>query len=298
MATLPRITVVTPSYNQACYLEETIESVLTQKYPNLEYIVIDGGSTDGSVEIIRNYSDKMKYWISEPDQGQSHAINKGFTQATGDILCWLNSDDVFLPGALACVGEQFQRRPQVDMLMGYTVFVSAEKRIQRCVYNLMRLHMLAKYGVIAFSQQSMFWRRELLERVGCLDESLHACMDVDLWIRFLKASAKVRRINRYLAAWRLHSACKSVAFDGFAENKPDAARLEASTIWDKERRLLRERHRDYRYGNTARWAIMLYRIYKLCYGDYVRDLMFRVKWKDKPLEGLSRSLDRSHLRAS
>jgi len=298
MGNLPRITVVTPSYNQGRYLEETIESVLMQRYPNLEYFVIDGGSTDDSVAIIKKYSDKMKYWISEPDRGQSHAINKGLRQATGEIMCWLNSDDVFLPGALACMGEMFQRSPRVDVLMGYTLLVDAEKRIEKCVYNLIKFTALAKHGVIPFSQQSMFWRRELMNRAGYLDESLQTSMDTDLWIRFLKSGARVRRINRYCAAWRLHDACKSVAFDGFSENKPPTAPSAALNTLDKDRLLLRERHKDYRYRNTARWARALYLIGKLSHGDYLRDLLFRIKWKNQPLEKLCASLDRMQLHNS
>jgi len=286
MGMLPRITVVTPSYNQGRYLEETIESVLTQGYPRLEYMVIDGGSTDESVAIIQKHAPHINYWVSERDDGQSAAINKGFQRASGDVLCWLNSDDVFLPGALLCVGEAFERNPGADVIMGYTLLVDAEKRIQKCVYNLIGCTVLAKHGVIPFSQQSMFWRTELMNRVGHLDESLQTSMDTDLWIRFLKSGAKVRCINRYCAAWRLHDACKSVAFDGFSENRLPAMRSGVLNTLDKDRLLLRERHKDYRYRNTARWARALYVGGKLCHGEYLRELLFRARWRGRPLSEL------------
>jgi glycosyltransferase involved in cell wall biosynthesis len=120
----PKITVVTPSFNQAAYLQETIESVLNQDYPNLEYIVLDGGSTDGSIDILKKYEKYFAYWRTHPDDGQSAAIIEGFQKSTGDILCWLNSDDFLAPGALALVGEYFQEHPEAEFLVGEVCIVN------------------------------------------------------------------------------------------------------------------------------------------------------------------------------
>ena len=131
----PKISIVTPSYNQAEFLERTILSVLNQNYPNLEYIIIDGGSTDSSAEIIKKYERYLTYWVSEPDDGQADAINKGFAKATGDILAWLNSDDLYLPGALLKVKESFQNAG-IAFLYGHSILVDKEDRVIRILYTL------------------------------------------------------------------------------------------------------------------------------------------------------------------
>ena len=138
---LPTVTVVTPSYNQADYLEETIRSVLNQSYSYLEYIIVDGGSTDGSVEIIRKYSDKLAWWISEPDQGQTDAINKGFAKANGDILAWLNSDDTYLEGAVSEAVDYLEANPEVGMVYGDANLINDDG-------NISMLHTLRKYFLL------------------------------------------------------------------------------------------------------------------------------------------------------
>jgi glycosyltransferase involved in cell wall biosynthesis len=206
----PKITVITPSYNQAEYLEQTIRSVLLQGYPVLEYIVIDGGSTDNSVEILRRYEPWLSSWVSEPDRGQSHAINKGFAQATGQILCWLNSDDYLLPGALKTVAETLADHTgnvalvgdclKVNMLDGSTqYFYGRFESRQRLFQFWQGYHM---------HQPAIFWRREVFEAVGGLDESLHLTMDFDYWARIAKQFNFVN-LNQALAASHYHAAAKT-----------------------------------------------------------------------------------------
>ncbi|HEX9819383.1 MAG TPA: glycosyltransferase family 2 protein [Methylomirabilota bacterium] len=182
----PRISVVTPSYNQARFLEACLRSVLGQKYPNLEYIVIDGGSTDGSVEIIKNFERDLAYWVSEPDAGHYDGLNKGFRRATGDILAWLNSDDMYTPWAFAVVADIFERLPEVQWLSTlYPLFWNEADAATHCT-QLPGFDRRAVLGRgMGVQQESTFWRRSLWERAGgALDASFKLAGDLDLWARF------------------------------------------------------------------------------------------------------------------
>lgn len=180
----PKISIITPSYNQGRFLEKTILSVLEQGYPNLEYIIIDGGSSDGSVEIIKKYADRLAYWVSEPDHGQSHAINKGFTRATGEIFGWLNSDDWYHPGALLAVAEAFAANPEAGAVVGGGEMV--DETCNQLLYkspNAVDFHFLCHWLDDFFWQPSCLFTRVAWERCGPLDESIHFAMDLDLWFR-------------------------------------------------------------------------------------------------------------------
>jgi len=203
------ISVVTPSYNQVKYVEQTLRSVIGQRADVHEYFVMDGGSTDGSVDVIRRYADRIDYWISEKDRGQSDAIHKGFSRATGDVLCWLNSDDLFLPGALRTVREAFDRHPEWDVVLGYHVNIDAEGRLTAVHRIPGQTLSWLKWGILHVAQQACFFRRSLYERVGGLDLSLHCVMDSELWIRFLAAGAKWGHVREHLAAYRLHEETKT-----------------------------------------------------------------------------------------
>jgi glycosyltransferase involved in cell wall biosynthesis len=213
---LPSISIVTPSLNQAAYLEQTILSVAEQGYERLEHIVVDGGSTDGSVEIIRRHEHRLAHWVSEPDAGQADAINKGFRLATGDVVAFLNSDDLYLPGALAAVGERFAADRSCAWLCGDTVMFGAghatqlvRTRVPRSVGDALG------WGYVA-PQPAMFWRRELLAEG--LDPRWRYCFDNELYVRLLLAGHRCEHLPLPLAAYRLHPASKTVA---------EAAELEA-----------------------------------------------------------------------
>jgi glycosyltransferase involved in cell wall biosynthesis len=206
----PRISIVTPSYNQGQFIEETIRSVLLQGYPNLEYIIIDGGSDDGSVEIIRRYEPWLTYWVSEPDGGQTEALAKGFSQATGEVVAWLNSDDFYEPNALAEAIRYFVQSPEMGLVYGDCTAVSVEGEILRQFKPgyLSLTDLVLHNGFIP--QQSAFFKRESLEQVGGLDASLHYVMDYHLWVRLVN-NVSTRYVHSIWANYRMHIDSKSVA---------------------------------------------------------------------------------------
>jgi glycosyltransferase involved in cell wall biosynthesis len=201
----PKITVVTPSYNQGRYIEQTIRSVLEQDYPNLEYIIIDGGSTDQSVEIIQRYADRLTYWISEADGGQTEALNKGMRRATGDILCYLNSDDVFLPGALAAVARAFAAGG--DWWSGWCIRFGGVRDGIGFSHNYKSLMGLTRYCGIY--QQATFWSRRAYEKTGEFNAKMHYSFDYEYWLRLFIAGYRLKEIRQPLAAFRYHQEAKT-----------------------------------------------------------------------------------------
>lgn len=206
----PKISIITPSYNQGQYLEDTILSVLGQNYPNLEYIIIDGGSTDNSVEIIKKYEDRLTYWVSERDNGQSHAINKGFSIATGEVLAWLNSDDLYMPNILPYISEIYAT--------GFNGILSGQ-----CIHyreNLYHLHTYASnvvndstlYSLKMFDyviQPSTFWHKNVWANVGKLREDLHFGFDWEWFIRAKNAGFELKTTYKTLSLYRIHQAHKT-----------------------------------------------------------------------------------------
>ena len=206
----PRVSIVTPSYNQGRFIEETIRSVLLQGYPDLEYMVVDGGSTDESVQIIRKYAPWLAFWVSEKDNGQSHAINKGWRRAQGDIIAYLNSDDRLEVGALRWVAETFLAQPGLAVVYGDRNMVNGKGQLIRQLtswpYDRAQL-MLADY----IHQASTFVRRCALEQVGLIDESFHMCMDYDYWVRLAMAGLQMTYLPRPLSSTRLTADTKTAS---------------------------------------------------------------------------------------
>lgn len=211
--TTPRFSIVTPSFNQARWLEETISSVVTQEHVACDYIVQDGGSRDQSVAIIQRHSARIASWESRPDAGQSDAIARAFARTAGqpgDVMAWINSDDFYLPGALAYVARYFARHPEVDVVYGHRIVVDSDSReINRWFLpphddDILRLNDFVP-------QETLFWRRRIWDRAGGIDPSFQFAMDWDLLLRFQAAGARIVRLPAFLACFRVHSEQKSSA---------------------------------------------------------------------------------------
>lgn len=205
----PKISIVTPSYNQGKFIERTIQSVISQNYPNLEYIVVDGGSTDETIDILKKYSHRLTHWVSEPDRGQADALNKGFSQTSGDIMTWINSDDVFAPGSLHLVGDIFRSFSDVDWISGIPNTIDETDNIvyvgpkQVYVRSLIR-HGLYHGGALGFiMQEGTFWRRRLWQQSGCSIPKKTYSLDFELWRRFA-THAYLTPVDTILASYRLN----------------------------------------------------------------------------------------------
>jgi len=231
MSAWPIITVVTPSYNQAQYLEVALESVISQHYPRLEYIVMDGGSTDESVEIIRRRGEHITTWVSEPDEGQADAINKGFARSRGEIVTFLNSDDFYFPGALFSVAEAFMSHPDVGVVYGYGRFVAENGQPVRDVGGPVNPEGMIDGVYPALPQPAVFLRRAVIEKVGGLDTSLHFALDGEFFWRAF-ANFDSLFIPEVLAALRLQPRSKSVSSG--ASFAPEILRIAEKVISDPE----------------------------------------------------------------
>ncbi|HNB52707.1 MAG TPA: glycosyltransferase family 2 protein [Anaerolineales bacterium] len=213
MLPTPLVSIITPSFNQARFLEATLQSVLSQTYPNIQYLISDGGSTDGSLEIIQKYAHRLHWWVSEKDRGQTDALNKGFAHATGDIFAWLNSDDTYEPHAVAEAVAYLTAHPEVGMVYGDANFIDEHSKVigpfnarQTDYARLMR-------GAVYIPQQAAFFRADLWRKVGPLDPSFYFAMDYDLWVRLAKLAPLHYLPGSVWANFRLHGDAKTIAAD-------------------------------------------------------------------------------------
>jgi glycosyltransferase involved in cell wall biosynthesis len=217
----PLVTIITPSFNQAKYLSAAYHSVVTQSYPDIEYFIVDGGSTDGSVDLIRNWAEQknscLKWWVSEKDKGQADAINKGFSKATGKIIAWLNSDDLYMRGAIEKAVEIFNANPDIGLIFSDVFSIDAESKL----INVMRygdwdLLDLMEFNIIG--QPGVFIRKQALEKTGFLDPAYHYLLDHHLWLR-IASNYKIQHVNDFFAAARFHSEAKNIAqTEGFSKD--------------------------------------------------------------------------------
>lgn len=265
MKKYPKISVVTPSYNQGAFLEETIISILNQNYPNLEYIICDGGSMDNSVKIIKKYEDRISWWCSEKDKGQTDAINKGMRRATGDIVGWINSDDVMFANSLYVIAQFYTDHPDCEFANGIVAGINRDGIIQKFTHIVMSKFFM-KQGSYNICQPGMFWKRSLFEKVGYLDDSFHAKMDVEWLIRNYEANTNVMLLNKPIAAIRVYSETKT-AMGG------DIWKIDAQEINNRYNGFYNpEKHGVYR---------LLFYLYKFCRGCYIRNMIWEKKYKGR-----------------
>jgi len=260
----PRISIVTPSYNQAKYLPETIESILRQDYPNLEYIIVDGGSTDGSVDVIRRYERHLAWWVSEKDSGQSEAINKGFARSTGELFNWINSDDVLFPGALHRIARAYRRHPEAAVIIGGHARADERRGVFIASTAPSRRAIIPRGWVMPIGQQSAFVASAVFARVGGVREDLHCIMDTELYYRILTGGGKLVRIRGLIGLIREHPECKGLARRG--EWRPEIDRVHEQYHISKRRHQL---------------AILQMRLCRALDGSYVRSYLLQRAWKGK-----------------
>lgn len=255
----PRISIITPSYNQGQFLEATVRSVMEQGYPNLEYIIMDGGSTDHSLDIIKQYADFVTYWASEKDEGQTHAINKGFERSSGDILGWLNSDDTYLPGALTTVAKAFMEADEkVGAVVGsgYRVDTQGNILVERHMTTIDYEHILMWTRPEYFCQPSCLFTRKAWEKCGPLDQSLHYSMDLALWLNIAQHFDYLR-IDQPLSNTTVHPDAKTMSKASYSlidtaillmrHGREDLARFQLNKL---ARRLEKAQHGD---ESKRRW---------------------------------------------
>jgi glycosyltransferase involved in cell wall biosynthesis len=272
---LPSISIVVPSLNQAAFLGQTLDSILSQRYPRTEIIVYDAGSTDGSVELLKQYHDRLTYWVSEPDRGPAHAINKGFARATGEILGWINSDDMLASDALAAVGRAFAEDPELDMVYANALYIDEANRLYLADHGGYRtglyygemqpVERIPRYWsyVHAVPQPTVFFRRRLLESCGSLDERYHFIFDFELFFRFA-AKAKIKKLERTHAFYRIHRTAKTSNWSEFLvelyrfsrERWPRRRDPAFYPLWRDFLQGFARRHFGGRPQNLRRWAVL------------------------------------------
>lgn len=270
----PLFSIVIANFNYGRFLEEAIQSILTQSCQDFEVLVVDGGSTDNSVEIIRRYENRLAWWCSEKDKGQSDAFNKGFAQATGEYCFWVNADDILLPGTLAAAKRHLEGRPNCEWLAGNTIFFDQAGKIRWCARGPRWIRWLLQSGPIYVYGPSSIFKRSLLVKVAGFDEALHFTMDTDLWLRFAKVGARFDRLNHYCWGFRIHEASKTSHM---------FARHENSKCAEEHQRVMTAHARQAKRG-----VLKAQTLWKLVSGCYVRAFWDTWRWKGKSFKQVMR----------
>jgi glycosyltransferase involved in cell wall biosynthesis len=208
-SSIPLVSIITPSFNQVQFLEKTIDSVLSQDYPRIEYAIVDGGSTDGSVDVIKKYESRLAWWVSEQDRGQTDAINKGFNRASGDILAWINSDDTYNPGAVAAAVQYLTENPDIALVYADCNFIDEEDKMIGKFNAAQTDYIRLREGYVHIPQQTMFFRSKYWKELGPLDPSFYFAMDYDLWTRIASRAPLKYLPGKTWANFRIHTASKT-----------------------------------------------------------------------------------------
>lgn len=269
----PLFSVVIANYNYGRFLEEAIRSVLTQSCQDFELIIIDGSSTDNSVEVIKKYGDRISYWISEKDSGQSDAFNKGFAKAHGRFLTWLNADDIFTSGALAAVKREIVRHPQCEWFVGSSLYADANLKVTKCFCAHRFSVLRARWGTMSVGGPSSFFTKRALDAVGGLDVGLHYVMDIDLWFKFyFKLGLKYRRTRHNIFAYRQHEASKTGGANSYVTERALENRRKTTAECEIPRK---------RYGTRGGVSYRLAQYLSFSFADRIVALYRDLKWKGR-----------------
>lgn len=266
--------IVIVNFNHGKYLEQAIKSVLNQGCNNFELIIVDGVSTDNSIEIINKYSEQVAWWVSEPDQGQSDAFNKGFAHAKGTFFLWLNADDLLLPGALVAVSNYLQKHPFCQWLAGDTVYFDKNETIQRCLYGPYWNTYLMQQTTVCnmVNGPSSIFHHSLFEKVNGFNKDLHYVMDMDLWIKFVDHGSRFSRLHRYIWGFRIHEESKTSHSIGHVQN--DDFKREIIDVLKTADRVRTQ---------TEFWLL---KAHKLLMGTHIRSICDTWRWRGKSISCL------------
>lgn len=250
--TLPRISIVMPSLSQGAFIESALRSVLEQHYPNLEMFVVDGGSRDGTLDVLKRFDRQLTQWISEPDDGPASALNRGFKMTTGEVLGVLNADDLLLPGSLAAIGAAFAARPGVDVLSGHGYYAAQDGSLAIPAYSDPWNARRFRFGACVLLQPATFFRRTAFERAGGFRQTGRVCWDMELWADMSRAGAAFGTVDAHLAAFRLHSDSITARPDQRNRRQADARAVAAELNGGRETSLDIAQHYWHRAMKFAR----------------------------------------------